>query len=142
MMATFSCNGMDEFVLSMAEFARLPDNVIDDIVMAGAEVIRKAHVEAIGAQLRKTGVLMGSPAIKITKGTGKATIYPMGTHHTYHAKKGNGTARNADVAFVHEFGGHGNAATAWMLTANEKNADHMAEEEERVYNAWLDSLDL
>lgn len=143
-MASFSCNDIDGFVLDMQEFARLPENVIEDIIRSGAEVVRKAHVEAINSQLRNTGKLMGSPGIKIVKGSmnAYALIYPMGTHHTYHAKKGDATARNADLGFVHEFGGHGNAPLAWMLTANEKSADATAEAEEKVYDDWLTSLNL
>lgn len=142
-MATFTCNDIDGFVLDMQEFARLPDGVIEDILRSGAEVIRKAHVEAINTQFgNPTGKLMGSPGIKIVKGARYALIYPMGTHHTYHAKKGSGVARNAEVGFVQEFGGHGNQAHAWMLTANEKSADETAEAEAKVYDNWLKTLNL
>lgn len=141
-MATFSCNDIEGFVLNMQEFARLPNDVIDDIVMSGAEVVRQAHINAISSQLRNTGKLMGSPGIKLIKGSGYALIYPQGTHHTYRAKKGDGKARNADVGFVHEFGGHGNTPLAWMLTANEKSADATARAEEQTFDRWLKTLNL
>ena len=141
-MATFTCNDIDGFVLNMEEFARLPKDTVVDIIKAGAEVIRKAHTQAIGSQLRRTGTLMGSPKVKIVRGASYALIYPDGTHHTYRAVKGNGIARNADVGFVHEFGGHGNPALGWMRAANEKSADDTAEAEMKVYDAWLKKLNL
>lgn len=141
-MATFTCNDIDGFVMDMEEFSRLPQAKIKDILEAGAEVIQKAHVQAISSQLKRTGKLMGSPKVKLVTGKSYALIYPEGTHHTYHAKKGNGVARNADVGFVHEFGGHGNPALGWMRTANEKCADATADAEMEVYDAWLTSLKL
>ncbi|MBR0160481.1 MAG: hypothetical protein IJQ02_04240 [Oscillospiraceae bacterium] len=144
-MATFTCNDIDGFVLSMEEMAKLPDRVIKDIVSSGAEVIKEAHEKAIRSTFTaRTGRLMGSPKV-FMKRKGKswyALIYPEGTHHTYHAKKSGGVATNAEVGFVHEFGGHGNAATAWMLNSNEQSADATAQAEESVYNEWLDSLNL
>ena len=145
-MATFICNDIDGFVLNMEEFAQLPDSTIKDMLADGAEVVRKAHADAIRENFdQKTGRLIGSPKVKLKrKGQGwYALIYPDGTHHTYHARKGGtGVARNADVGFVHEFGGHGNAATMWMYNANEKSADATAEAEEKAYDRWLKSLNL
>lgn len=145
-MATFTCNDIDGFVVSMAEMAKLPEPVIKDIVQSGANVIREGHESAIRQTFTaRTGRLLGSPKVFLRR-RGRswyALIYPEGQHHTYRAKKaGGGIATNAEVGFVHEFGGHGNAATAWMLNANERNADATAQAEEQVYNEWLNSLNL
>ena len=145
-MATFTCNDIDGFVVSMDEMAKLPEHVVKDILQSGAEVIKEGHETAIRQTFTaRTGRLLGSPKVFMKrKGRGwYALIYPEGQHHTYHAKKaGGGVATNAEVGFVHEFGGHGNAATAWMLNANEKNADATAQAEEKVYDEWLNSLNL
>lgn len=145
-MATFSCNDIDGFVMNMNEFAQLSNDTITDMLEAGAKVVQKAHVRSIAKNFsQRTGRLIGSPSIKMmTRGKNPyALIYPMGTHHTYHARHGgSGTARNADVGFVHEFGGHGNAAKAWMLTANEECADDTAKAEEGVYDNYLKKLNL
>ena len=146
-MARFSCDGMDGFVISMEEMARLDDDAVDSILMAGAEVVRKAHVDAISQTFdQHTAKLIGSPHIHLKIGGGRnghaareryALIYPEGEHHTYHAVKGDGIARNADLGFVHEFGGHGNRATNWMFNANLQCSGAMAEAEEKAYDAWL-----
>lgn len=145
-MATFTCNDIEGFVMNMSEIARLPDETIADILEAGAKVVQKAHVEAISSNFRRrTGRLIGSPKIKMSRkgGSTYALIYPQGTHHTYHARSGgSGVAGNAEVGFVHEFGGHGNAAKAWMLNANEKCAESMAKAEEQVYDKFLASHNL
>ena len=144
-MATFTCNEIDGFVVSMEEMAKLPDSVIKEMLQDGAEGIKEAHERAIRETFcQRSGHLAGSPKVFLKrKGKGYyALIYPEGTHHTYHAKKGSGVATNAEVGFVHEFGGHGNAATGWMLNANEKSADATAQAEESAYNKWLDSLNL
>lgn len=144
-MATFTCNDIDGFCLSMEEMAKLPSSKVKEMLQSGAEVVRAAHEQAIRSTFsRRTGRLAASPKVFI-KTRGKsyyALIYPDGEHHTYKAKTGDGRARNADVGFVHEFGGHGNTATAWMFNANEKSADATAQAEERVYNEWLNSLNL
>lgn len=166
-MATFECNDIDGFCLSMEEFANIPDSVVDDILRAGAEVVKKAHVNAIAKMGQHTRHLIGSPAIimkRRTSGTfGRyALVYPQGVHHTYRKKAhsytkynwgraggtrqtsaGEGTASNAEVAFIQEFGGHGNTKNLnWMRDANEKSADATTEAEARVYDKWLKSINL
>ena len=144
-MASFEVNGIEGFVLSMQEMAKLPDCVVDDILQEGAKVVKKAHTEAIAQHFTtRTGALIGSPTIFLKKNGTKryALVYPGGQHHTYRAKKGKGVARNADVGFVHEFGGHGNTAKNWMRTANEKCAEEMTDAEFKAYDAWLKILDL
>ena len=145
-MATFQCNDIDGFVLSMDEFARLPDETIQDMLSAGAEVVRKAHVHAIGRMGQHTAKLIGSPMIKKPGGSrGKyALVYLGGTHHTYHARKGGSAeARNAEVGFVQEFGGHGNEKhLGWMREANEQSAEETTDAEAKVYDQWLKSINL
>lgn len=145
-MATFRCNDLDGFMLDMESMARLDGEAIDSILLAGAEVVRKAHADEIGRRFdRHTAKLIGSPKIyakRSKNGQRYALIYPGGEHHRYHAKTGDGVARNADLGFVHEFGGHGNKATNWMRNANEGCAGAMAEAEEKAYDSWLKSHNL
>lgn len=167
-MARFNAEGIEGLALSFEEFANIPDDVVENILLAGGEVIRDAHAEAINRKFAKhTGHLLGSPTI-ISKAGGKSNgfnrhvlVYPQGEHHKYHAKSrayidhnwgriggikqtkgGEKSATNSDVGFVHEFGGHGNDASQWMREANEKAADAMVDAELAVYDAWLNTLKL
>lgn len=103
-MAKFSCNDIDGFLLSMEEFAELPDDVLDDMLEAGAEEIRKAQVKSIEKNFdRHTAKLLGAPKVFLKRGTGDhhlsggtgqyhaagehyALVYPSGKHHQYHKK--------------------------------------------------------
>lgn len=143
-MAQFTCNDIGGLALSMSEMAALPAEKIHDIVMAGAKVVKKYHTKKISSEFAShTGRLAASTDIKSPSGAKYALIYPVGQHHTYKARKGGtAVARNADVGFVQEFGGHGNAAHQWMREANEESLDEMTDAEEKEYDAWLKSLGL
>lgn len=92
-MARFNAEGIEGLALSFEEFSEIPDSVVEDMLMAGGEVIKKAHEDAIKRTFkRRSGHLADSPAVHLKAG-GKANgfrrhvlVYPKGTHHTYHAK--------------------------------------------------------
>lgn len=176
-MASFDTTGLDALIIDLDEIGNIPDNVTDDMLEAGGEVIRKAHVEAIKNTFGKvSGRLEISPVVRkketnrnhgIGSGNFRAgadtkyvLVYPEGEHHTYNARAKTYTkmnwgkpktttkgrhekeATNQDVAFVHEFGGHGNAATQWMRETNEKHADEAVEAEFAVFDEWQKSHNL
>lgn len=167
-MAKFNAQGIEGLSLSLEEFSEIPDSVVVDMLMAGGEVIKKAHEAAIKRTFKRhSGHLADSPSIHLKAG-GKSNgfqryvlVYPQGAHHTYRAKSrtyvpyrwgrvgeskrtkgGEKTATNADVGFVQEFGGHGNEPTMWMREANEKAADACADAELAVYDQWAKSKGL
>lgn len=177
-MAKFDTMGLDALMIDLDEIGDIPDEVIDEMLEAGGEIIANAHREELQRQgLIETGKLKDSIAVhkKMTNanhgiGSGDfragadtkyVLIYPQGEHHTYRAKsgtytkmnwgragktkiKGGGTAKasNQDVAFVHEFGGHGNTPTQWMREANEKHAGEAVEAEDAVFRKWQASHNL
>ena len=157
-MAQFDTNGLDALILDMEEIEEIDDDTMLEMLTAGGEVIREAHVEEIQSTFdTKTGKLMGSPKVfpKFKGGSRYVLVYPEGAHHTYRARVssyvkmnwgragqlkskggGNQTATNSEVGFVQEFGGHGNDATQWMRKANEKHADEAVDAEYSVFDAW------
>jgi hypothetical protein len=165
-MARFDTNGLDALVLDLDEINEIDDGTMQEMLEAGGEVIRKAHVESIKKLFtRRSGKLEGSPIVhKKMGGCGNLRyilVYPAGEHHTYRArgktytkmnwgrkgttvKKAGGTkkATNQDVAFVHEFGGHGNAAEQWMRKANEEHATEATDAEAAVFYDWQKSHNL
>ena len=116
-MAEISFKGLDEFQLSMKEVAELPDEIIDEMLNAGADVAAEAQrVEA--RRLGKPGGYQnrgqrkdystGITALTIKKGKvkvkdGQRVIYvtPTGTR-----RRGKTVTRNAEIAFLNEFGEH------------------------------------
>lgn len=91
-----------------------------------------------------TGTLVASPGFnsKPRRRNGRLSIdvYPQGIHHD----TPNGPVRNAEVAFIHEFGApaRGIKATQSMRKATERAAADVTEAERQVYEAWLYRLNL
>ena len=138
-MASFNINGLDELILDMEEMAKLPDSVLDEMVTAGGEVIRKAQSQSAAAMLKgpyyrgavSAGVTLGKPR---SRRDGRAvTISFEGEQH------GN---RLAEIAYVNEFGKKSQVARPFIKTANEAHADEAVDAELKVYDAWLKSKNL
>ena len=166
-MALFDFNGLEELAIDLKELGDIPDSTLDDMLMAGGEVIQRAHQEALVSMgLVKSRTLHDSIKImKRRKGSQRyVRVYPAGEHHLFTArvktytkynwgrkgdkpaytKGGTKTATNNDVGFVHEFGAPKRRIPAkqWMRTANEKHADEAVEAEFRVYDNYLRSKGL
>lgn len=169
-MASFDTMGLDALMIDLDEIGDIPDEVIDEMLEAGGEIIANAHREALRSLgLVKTGKLRDSVTVyhkmaNLNGGRGIDTkyvlVYPEGEHHTYRKKSGTYTKRgfakanksrrrhsyqkttNQDVAFIHEFGGHGNAPKQWMRETNEKHAGEAVEAEDAVFRKWQASHNL
>ena len=48
-MAEFSCNGLDDLMLSLQEIAAIPEEVQDEMLRAGADVVAQAQREKVKA---------------------------------------------------------------------------------------------
>ena len=144
-MGRLTVNGLDALSDDFAALARLPDKVVEDILNAEADVILPAQREEIEKQWKGPHSLgISSKSIKkgkVTKGKdGRSlSIYPQGTR-----KRGGRTTRNAEIAFINEYGAPGRhiAARPAIDTANKKKESEAVEAGERAYNAYLDSKNL
>lgn len=139
-MGRLTVNGMDTLIDSLADLAKIPDSVIEDILNAEADVIvaeQKKTAQAMGVY--DTGVTAGSIKKTAVKKSGldrSISVYPQGTN-----KRGD---RNAEVAFINEYGAPGRkiAARPFIRTANEQAEEKMVEAGEKAYYAYLDSKNL
>ena len=160
----FDTMGLDSLIIDLDAIREIDDDTWNRMLEAGGEIIRKAHEEKIRELFAShTGHLAGSPFVHKKRSGNKryVLIYPKGTHHAYRAKsgtytkmnwgragktktKGGGSVRatNQDVAFVHEFGGHGNYPSQWMRAANEQHASEAVDAMEAVYNEFLSKHNL
>ena len=138
-------NGLDALADDFAALARLPDKVVEDILDAEAEVITAAQREEIEKQWRGPHSL-GISAKSIKKGKVKkdkdgrsVSVYPQGTR-----KRRGRSTRNAEIAFINEYGAPGRGITARPAidAANKKKESEAVDAGERVYNAYLDSRNL
>ncbi len=142
-MARSNTEGIDELMLSMQQVAELPDEVADDMLQAGAKIVAQAQKNRYRTQLFDTGTLANSIKVSRMKtkrdGSRFLAVYPLGTHSTYTHKGKTIKVRNAEVAFVHEYGApkRGIAAKGIMRAANEESAPSAVAAEAAVYDAWL-----
>ena len=144
-MGRLTVNGLDALSDDLAALARLPDSVIDGILEAEADVILPAQRAEIEKQWRgKYSEKISSRSIK--KGKVKKdkdgrslSVYPQGTR-----KRGGQTTRNAEIAFINEYGAPGRhiAARPAIDAANKKKEEEAVAAGERVYNQFLDSRNL
>lgn len=140
-MAGLSIDGLDELSLSLQEIAQLPDDVAEEMLLAEAKVVEEAQIyTGMKMGVHRTGVTLSSIThgkMKLGKNGRKTMyVYPQGTN-------ANGD-RNAEVAFINEFGAprRGIDPRPFIWTANEEAADAAINEAEKVYDAYLKSKNL
>lgn len=144
-MGRLTVNGLDALSDDFAALARLPDSVIDGILDAEADVILPAQRAEIEKQWNgPKNLSTGMSAKSIKKGKVKKdrdgrslSIYPKGTR-----KRGGQTTRNAEIAFINEYGKRGQPARPAIDAANKKKEEEAVAAGERVYNQFLDSRNL
>ena len=142
-MARMTIDGLDGLINDLSELAKLPDSVTDDILNAEADVIVTAQQNE--ARTMWVGpYATGVAAASIKKGKPKRVgldksilIAPSGSR-----KRGNTTTRNAEIAFINEYGKGGQPARPAMRNAIEKKADEAVAAGEEAYHAYLDSKNL
>lgn len=135
-MARFENKGMDDGVLPWAQMARLPDELLDEMLDAEADIIVKAQKD-VGEKMgihRSGGMLRSIKKTKVKrKNDGRyIDVRPTGRNES-------GTL-NTEVGFYNEFGKKGQPARPFMRTANEENIDKAVDEAAKIYDNWLDSL--
>ena len=125
----------------MTALMELPDETVLEMLTAEAEVVAAAQQsEAQSMGVYATGKTAGSISydkkLKV-KGASRAIyVSPKGTR-----SDGN-KRRNAEVAFVNEYGKAGQPARPFINTANEKSADAAVEAAAGVYDKYLKSKNL
>lgn len=138
----FSVSGLDELMLSMKEIEEIPEDVVDEMLNAQADVLieaQKAEGKTMG--VHRTGLTLSKirkTKVKRTKGGGRAIyVYPHGSR-----KRGEKSTRNAEIAFVNEFGKRGQRARPFIHTANERSAEKTTKAAFVIYDRWLKSKNL
>ena len=104
-MGRLTVNGIDALSDDFAALARLPDSVIEGMLNAEADIIVAEQQHQVGTQWQgKYSEKISAKSIKKgkvkkTKDGYYITIFPKGTR-----KRGGQTTRNAEIAFINEYG--------------------------------------
>lgn len=153
-MAGFSFNGVDSLELSLKQVAELSPEEKENIIMAGANLIRDKLRQYLNTHHRRTGALADSITAKyfsdgtaevepgITKKIGKRRSAQLhgGSGGTSRSKHHGPTGRStmAEVGYYLEYGTPRMKAAHWMETSNEQS---MAEFDAAMARAWDEHLE-
>lgn len=168
-MAKFTVNGVDGLELSLSQLASIPPKTINDIVMAGANVVRDEQEEEIRRQgLMTTKKRLVNSIVVQSKVYTAAFVYPKGNHHkvaggvlstgksTKFGKSASARKRsytkigesyvvtNAEVGFVLNYGApqRNLSPRQWVTKANDKSQVNMLQAEQKVFDEYIDTLNL
>lgn len=129
-------DGIDALMNDIQAVAELPEEVTDEILLAEAAVVERAQKKkAREYGVHRSGVTLESigPTKPKSSGTVGASIY------VYPQGKNADGNRNAEVAFVNEYGKSGQPPRPFIEAANEECADEAVEAAARVYDNYLRS---
>ena len=143
-MAEFTCNGLDGLMLSLQEIAEIPEEVQDEMLRAGAEVVAKAQREKVraygiydGSSPRHVADTIKPGRVKLKKGQRIIYVSPTGSR-----RRGKTVTRNSEILFVNEYGRRGQKARPAVRDANEASAEATTAAQAEVYDKYLRSKDL
>ena len=130
-MADFNVTGLDDVMKEMMSHQQAAEEAIPEMLNAGADILVKAQKSEVQSmKLVDTGDMMksikGDKIKKDKDGNSYIDVYPQG--------KNRRGGRNADVAFVNEYGKSNQDARPWMRTANAKCSDEITEKEKEIWD--------
>ena len=137
-MAMLSTDGFDKLTLDLNEIAQLPDEVTDGMLDAGADVLVTATKESARTML--TGkYATGELAEAVIKGRIGRSKNGKHIQITFKGSRTRGktTTANSEIAFINEFGKHGQPARPFIRTANESKATEAVDAAAKVYDNYL-----
>lgn len=140
-MASLTTDGLERLILDMEEISEIPSGVAEKMLEAGADVLVQGQREmAISMGVVDSGQVAASIVkgkVKKTKDGYSVSVYPKGSR-----RRGNTTTRNAEIAFVNEFGKRGQFPRPFIRTANEKYGDKAVDAVAEQYDRFLKSKNL
>lgn len=139
-MGKLTVSGLDELMNDFAALASLPDSVTDAILNAEADVVVSAQQKEAASRWRGP-YATGTTARSIKKGKPKRVNGGKSIIVSPQGKNKRGT-RNAEVAFINEYGKRGQPARPAISTANARAEQQAVEAGEKAYNSYLDSKKL
>lgn len=128
--------GIDPLVKVLNDIANIPFDVQGEIVDAMADVVEKAQVYSAGTMLQGP-YYKGDVAASITKS--KVRKRKSGPYVDIEFKGESHGNRNAEIAFINEYGKKKQPARPFIKTANELSDKPSQEAGLAVYDQWLKS---
>jgi HK97 gp10 family phage protein len=142
-MASFKVDGLAELEGFFENMAAMPNDVINKMLHAEADIAVKAQKRTAKSMLK--GPYAHNPvklAESIVKGKIKNTKDGKSLHIVFKGsrKRGNIVTPNAEIAFLNEFGKRGQNPRPFIKTANEECAEEALDSAGKVFDEFLNSL--
>ena len=140
-MATLELTGFDDLEDAFQRISEIPFDVtaeaLDAMAAVAADAIRSTG-ESMGVRDPESDVhildrIKPRKPKKTTEG-GYEMISFTGTR-----RRGNTTTRNAEIAFVNEYGKKGQPARPFIGTAMNRSADRIQDQAEKVIGDWIEN---
>lgn len=141
-MARFSCSGFGELNAAYAELKDIPHSVTQDVLEAMGAVAME--------RFRETGEAMGVcdpessehilDKLKLSEVTYTKDGGYLKVTYSGRRLRAKTTTRNAEIAFINEFGKRGQPARPFMKTALDKSADEISQAGADKLSAWQDKI--
>lgn len=146
-MARLTCN-INDTINALEGIFSIPDSVANEMMTAQANVVAEKQRQ-VGREMGvyRTGETLDSitaenSARRLRNGW-SIRIYPRGLRKKTHTAKGDSAQstmrRNAEVAFINEYGKKSQRARPFIRVANERCAVETTEAAMKVYDDWLKS---
>lgn len=141
-MASFEVYGFDGLYDALRRITDMPDSVkteaLDKMAEVAADKIR-AQGESMGVRDPESSEhildkISTSSKAKMTDTGGYKMISFKGSR-----RRGKTTTRNAEIAFVNEYGKRGQAARPFIGTAMNTGEEAITEQAEKVIGAWIEN---
>ena len=140
-MATLELQGFDDLEDAFRRISEIPFDVtaeaLDAMAAVAADAIRSTG-ESMGVRDPESDVhildRIKPRKPKKTAEGGYEMISFTGTR-----RRGNTTTRNAEIAFVNEYGKQGQPARPFIGTAMNRNADRIQDQAEKVIGDWIEN---
>lgn len=140
-MAEFSTHGLDDLMLDLEAIAEIPEDIQDEMLMAMAEVTAEGQRKKARAYgVKDTGLTIRKikpGKIKVKNGIRMIHVTPTGTR-----KRGEKRVRNAEIAFVNEFGTRDQKARPFVRDGNAASATESTAAALEIYDRFLQSKNL
>lgn len=152
-MAKFEVRGIGDVISAFESIASIPSSVMKEILNTQADVVTVAQQRAAPRNMGTLSASIKKKSPRITYDGGYIMVAPEGIHHSnksgrsrYRNRGGRsrGETRNAEVAFIHEYGAPGRniPGQQWMLRANNNCEAATTAAGEKEFFDWLASRGL
>lgn len=147
-MPRLSTNGMAELIVDLAAVHEETGEMIKEMLDAEAKIVldaQKKMAKSMGVYDTSGRNIGGHMADSITVGSrvyksadgAVQYVYPKGRR-----RRKNTSSSNSEIAFINEFGKHGQPPRPFIRTANEASADAAVAAAEKVHDKFLKSKNL